>query len=130
MLFLQVFFDLAELLLYSFFINSNMGIAIFNDLILALFNKTNSAVINKVFLPVLFSGTRSTYPLIVNWITEFAEVNQIVDIQLANNSKISYILNSNIIKQHLSEEIIVYQIIIRSGRSVLITVVTCNSPKL
>jgi len=130
LLFLQVFFDLAELLLYSFFINSNMGIAIFNDLILALFNKTNSAVINKVFLPVLFSGTRSTYPLIVNWITEFAEVNQIVDIQLANNSKISYILNSNIIKQHLSEEIIVYQIIIRSGRSVLITVVTCNSPKL
>ena len=130
MLFLQVFFDLAELLLYSFFINSNMGIAIFNDLILALFNKTNSAVINKVFLPVLFSGTRSTYPLIVNWITEFAEVNQIVDIQLANNSKISYILNSNIIKQHLSEEIIVYQIIIRSGRSVLIPVVTYNSPKL
>lgn len=107
-----------------------MGIAIFNDLILALFNKTNSAVINKVFLPVLFSGTRSTYPLIVNWITEFAEVNQIVDIQLANNSKISYILNSNIIKQHLSEEIIVYQIIIRSGRSVLIPVVTYNSPKL
>jgi len=130
LLFLQVFFDLAELLLYSFFINSNMGIAIFNDLILALFNKTNSAVINKVFLPVLFSGTRSTYPLIVNWITEFAEVNQIVDIQLANNSKISYILNSNIIKQHLSEEIIVYQIIIRSGRSVLIPVVTYNSPKL